>query len=306
MPTIGFRALALAAALSAWALVAVGGVVRVTESGLGCPDWPLCDGNVVPAGRQSPAIEFSHRATATIVTLLVVAVAVWGARAYWRSRRDIVVPALAAAAFVPFQALLGAVVVWLELPPWVVAVHFLLGMLFLATTAVTAARASYRRVYVPVVLAQTTRAAAVAALALISLGASVVAAHADTACGREWPACNGALARGGSLAQLQVAHRLLAYLVALLAVGLAALAWRSGGPRLAATLPLLAVVGQISVGVALVLARDGGSAHDALEILHVAGAGTVWALLVALLAIAAVPQPSRSHTSRLAAAAGAG
>ena len=96
MPSLRFRLLALASALAAWALVAVGGIVRVTESGLGCPDWPLCDGSVVPAQRRAPVIEYSHRATATVVTLLVLATAVWALRTY-RGRRDIAVPALTAA-----------------------------------------------------------------------------------------------------------------------------------------------------------------------------------------------------------------
>ncbi len=71
-PTRGFRLLALAAAASAWALVAVGGIVRVTESGLGCPDWPLCAGRVVPEQQKEPMIETSHRWVAGLVTVLVV------------------------------------------------------------------------------------------------------------------------------------------------------------------------------------------------------------------------------------------
>src|SRR3970282_2418014 len=76
-PTRGCRLLALAAAASAWALVCVGGIVRVTESGLGCPDWPLCEGRVVPAQEKEPMIETSHRWVAGLVTVLVVLVAVW-------------------------------------------------------------------------------------------------------------------------------------------------------------------------------------------------------------------------------------
>src|SRR3990170_5128499 len=126
-PTRGFRLLALAAAASAWALVAVGGIVRVTESRLGCPDWPLCEGRVVPAQEKEPMIETSHRWVAGLVTVLVVLVAVWAWRRY-RSRRDVVIPALAAVLLVPIQALLGAIVVWLELPGWIVGVHFVVGI----------------------------------------------------------------------------------------------------------------------------------------------------------------------------------
>jgi heme a synthase len=299
VPSLGFRILALSASLSAWALVVVGGLVRVTESGLGCPDWPLCHGNVVPADRQAPAIEYSHRATATVVTLLVVATAVWAWRGYRHTRRDIVVPALVAAVLVPFQALLGAVVVWLELPTWIVAVHFVVGIVFLSTTAVTAARACRGPVAGPAGFARTALAAVASVLVLVSLGGAVVATNAGVACGRQWPACNSAFAAGGTLAELQVAHRLAAYLVAGFAIALTALAWRRGGPRLIASLPLAAIAAQIGIGIAMVLTPDESSARRTLEILHVAGAGAVSALLVALVATVGLPRRPRLSSDRV-------
>lgn len=288
MPSLRFRLLALASALAAWALVAVGGVVRATESGLGCPDWPLCNGDAVPAAQKAPVIEYSHRATATVVTLLVLATAAWAWRRY-RSRRDVLVSAWTAAVLVPVQAVLGAVVVWLELPRWIVAVHFVVGMIFLAATVVTVARAWTGTAAASVRAVWAAWASAAAGLALVAVGASVVAAHADDACGSEWPACNGGFARGGDLAALQVTHRMLAYLVAAFASTLAVLAWRRSAPRLLGTLPLAAVVVQIGIGIALVLAGE-SSAHGPLEALHVAGAGAVWAALVALAAQVGPPR----------------
>ena len=291
--SLGFRLLALSAAVSAWGLVAVGGIVRVTESGLGCPDWPLCKGNVVPGHSRAPIIEFSHRATATLVTLLVFATAVWASRAY-RSRRDLTVPAIAAALLVPVQALLGAVVVWLELPPWIVAVHFVVGMLFLAATVVAAGRAWHRPVAASVAFVRTAWVGVGATLVLVSLGAAVVATHADQACGRQWPACNGGFASGGGLAVLQVAHRSFAYGVAAIAVALAVLAWRGRGPRLAGAATIAAVAAQIALGISLVLVDDGTHAHRVLEILHIAGSGAVWGSLVAVVAFLGPPVAVRA------------
>ena len=141
-PSAGFRWFAFLAALGAWALVAVGGLVRVTESGLGCPDWPLCDGRVIPRSEKTAIFEWSHRVTAATVTILLAIVAVWAWRRY-RDRLDILVPALVAVAFVPGQAILGAIVVWLELPGWIVGVHFVIGLLMLGVAVVTAV-ASWR------------------------------------------------------------------------------------------------------------------------------------------------------------------
>jgi len=296
-PTGGFRLLALATAASTWALVAVGGIVRVTESGLGCPDWPLCDGRVVPVNQKEPLIETSHRWVAGLVTVLVVLVAVWAWRRY-RARRDVVVPALAAVLLVPVQALLGAIVVWLELPGWIVGVHFVVGMLFLAATVLTAGAAWRHGTGVHasegfVRLAWWTTGVG---LALVGLGAAVVSADADHACGQDWPDCNGAFASGGADAWLQVAHRSAAYLLAGLAIALAVQVWRGRGPRLAGSAPLAAVLVQIVFGVSLVLAGEQSAAHEPLAMLHVAGAGTVWAALVALAAL--VERPRYEHLPR--------
>lgn len=282
MPSLRFRLLALSAAFAAWSLVAVGGVVRVTASGLGCPHWPLCTARALPLDERASVIEYSHRAVVALVVVLAVAVAVGAWRSY-RSRPDIVRPALAAVVLLPVQALLGAAAVWLDVAGWVVAVHFLVGLLFLAVLVVVAASAW--RTPQPVATARFARLAAAAvllALALVSVGAAVVATNADRACGRQWPACNGGFASGGGLAGLQVAHRMLAYAVAALALVLFVLALRGAGPRIAAALPLVVVLAQIGLGVAVVLVGGDGRAHEILTGLHVGGAGAVWASLVAL------------------------
>jgi heme A synthase len=298
-PSRGFRLLAVAAALAGWVLVAVGGVVRVTESGLGCPHWPLCTGHAVPLDTRASAIEYSHRAVVALVIVLVVVVAIWAWRGY-RSRPDVVWPAVAAVVLVPMQALLGAVAVWLDLPGWVVAFHFVVGLLFLATIVAVAA-ACFRRpggAGSPG-FARLARGSTLAGLALVSVGAAVVASDADAACGKQWPACNGGFATGGADAGLQVAHRMLAYTTAALAFALLVSALRGRGPLPAAALPLLVVLVQISFGVAIVLVGGDGRAHEILAGLHVAGAGAVWATLVAL---AVVSGPPRLRLARTASA----
>jgi heme A synthase len=289
--------------VAAWALVAVGGVVRITESGLGCPDWPLCEGKVVPAGSgREAAFEFSHRATAAATIVLALAVFVW-AWARYRDRKDLLVPATVAVAFIPGQALLGAVVVWLELPGWMVGVHFVIGLLFLAATCLTAVAAwPGAPVRASAGFVKLARATLASALVLVSLGAAVVATGADNACGTQWPGCNGSFAAGGSDAALQVAHRMAAYLTAALLVALAVSAWRGHGPRLLASLPLLALAAQMGFGIALVVAES-NTVHDVFSGLHVAWSGAVWALIVVLAARVERPLAARVGKPALGAPA---
>ena len=114
--------LALAALVVAIIQVTLGGVVRVTGSGLGCPDWPLCDGRVIPVFERAPLIEFSHRLVASVVGLLSLSVAVLAWRRY-RAEPWIFAPSLVGISLVIVAALLGAIVVWTELVWWVRLIH---------------------------------------------------------------------------------------------------------------------------------------------------------------------------------------
>src|SRR5207244_6695150 len=91
----GFRILAVATAAVTYALVVLGGVVRVSGSGLGCPDWPLCHGHLLPPLNLYAIIEYSHRTTASLASALIVLTAAVALLA-WRKRRDIVIPAMVA------------------------------------------------------------------------------------------------------------------------------------------------------------------------------------------------------------------
>src|ERR1700730_7871258 len=73
----GFRGLAVGAAIAVYAQVVLGGVVRITGSGLGCPDWPACQGHLVPDFANSRVvIEYAHRLSGTAAGLLMLATAV--------------------------------------------------------------------------------------------------------------------------------------------------------------------------------------------------------------------------------------
>ncbi|MGB2938991.1 MAG: COX15/CtaA family protein, partial [Candidatus Dormiibacterota bacterium] len=67
-----FRALAVAAAVAVYGQIVIGAVVRITGSGLGCPDWPACQGRIIPNFADAQVtIEYIHRLVGTASGLLM-------------------------------------------------------------------------------------------------------------------------------------------------------------------------------------------------------------------------------------------
>ena len=114
------------------AIVLTGVSVRLTGSGLGCPDWPSCDDQFFPTeeNQYHAWIEFGNRLVTGVVSVAVV-LAVLGS--LWRAprRNDLVWWSLGLVAGVGAQVILGRWVVTSELEPWVVIAHFLLSMVLL-------------------------------------------------------------------------------------------------------------------------------------------------------------------------------
>jgi cytochrome c oxidase assembly protein subunit 15 len=127
------RALAVAAALAQGGIAVTGSVVRVTGSGLGCPDWPTCfPGSLTPDTRFDVAplhqwVEFGNRLLTGLITVvaLVCLIAALGTRP---RRRRLTVLAACMPAGVFAQAVIGGVTVLAGLAWWTVCVHFLVSM----------------------------------------------------------------------------------------------------------------------------------------------------------------------------------
>jgi heme a synthase len=154
--------------------IASGAFVRLTGSGLGCPDWPLCKGQPVPPFNYHPVIEFSNRAIA-LAGILTAVIAYLSARQVG----DRVARRLAGgAALLTFvQIPLGAVTVLLDLNPLLVMSHFLVAVLATGLAAALYARmAAGAATAVPSWLAWLARASVAGAFALIVSGAFSTAA----------------------------------------------------------------------------------------------------------------------------------
>ncbi|MEA2584393.1 MAG: heme o synthase, partial [Thermomicrobiales bacterium] len=196
--------LAVLSAISTYLLIILGGITRVTGSGLGCEDdWPLCQGKPYPPLDTIAIIEYLHRTVAAYIGILVLAVAI-GTWISPGTRKRTKYMAAGAFGLVIVQALLGAVTVWRELPSSIVTAHLGTAMLFFASTLLTAYWIALDRGE-PAWLVAVGRdkgliedrrfslIAAVGALVtflLILSGGATSTSGAALACW-EWPACGG-------------------------------------------------------------------------------------------------------------------
>ncbi len=288
------RAVSVAAALASFLLIAVGALVRATKSGEGCPGWPKCFGRFVPPFTYHPGvtlehalIEYSHRLTATVVFVLVVAVALVAWRRY-RTTPRVFRPAVLGLALWLFQAVLGGLVVKFGLPAWLVTAHLATAMVFAGTLIFMVVAAFSVDVTVSGPVDELTRlawAGAAATLGLIVVGGLVRGEGAGLAF-VDWPLMAGKVVPylGALRPALMFAHRVLAVLVfglvAMVAVrGLRARTTR----RPAAVLAVAAAVlfsGQILIGAANVWTRLAVGPVVA----HVTVAALIWGTLVATAA----------------------
>lgn len=290
------RRLAYLALVLAYAQIVFGAIVRITDSGMGCGDhWPKCNGLwFPPLDNTELVIEITHRwiAAGLLVATLALVAAAYAQRHTpgIGGRGGVLRIASVAAALWLAPAILGAVTVWLALPPLVVVVHLALAMALLGVLAVTVIRAGgFGAMTVErdaVALRPAQRAPARGALAAAALAFVVVIVGGFTAntpgaapaC-QGFPLCNGRVITEGVAQTIHWVHRLLAFLLTLHVLGLAMAARKHGGEAGAhragrrATMVLLGViVAQIVLAAMLV------STHlpKVLQSLH-QGVGTlVW------------------------------
>src|SRR6266446_7446382 len=265
------RAWTWAAIVALFLLMTMGNIVSATGSGLGCPDWPLCHGHLLPPAQAEVLIEFSHRLKAIPFTiLLLITVALTWRRTTARAPRRL---SLVLVALVIAQIGLGAVTVLLKLPHLVSTAHLVNALLILAGL-IALAEGSCPPALVPAKVGRLAVAGLAALLLQLALGGYVRHAGAGLAC-PDFPLCSGSLLPHHWESAVHWIHRWLGVLLLGVFVHLALAARRTALGGVAAAAAALAFV-QVGLGVAAVLS---GLAVP-LRATHAVVAYLLWATLV--------------------------
>src|SRR5439155_20222481 len=132
-----FRRLSYLALAALFLIVVTGATVRLTDSGLGCENWPRCGNTFLPQQGSHAFIEFGNRVAGVLVGLTTLAAAIAGWRVALAPRR-LVWAAVALPLLVLAQGILGGITVLVHLHPLIVMGHFLLSLLAVAVAVVVA------------------------------------------------------------------------------------------------------------------------------------------------------------------------
>ena len=313
-PSTAFRRLVLATAVATFVLIIVGGIVRVSDSGLGCGPggsgfhgWPLCKGDVVPGVDLNSVVEYTHRALAGAVSLMILALVVMS----WRRHRQFLGITVGLMLLILAQAGLGGATVEENLEEALVAAHLGLAMLLLGGLLYLWRGAEGVR-------AQTGGPRLLAVAASAAVFCTVVAGGymagtqnygradyqlgdgAHHACGKEFPSCNGDFMPFGQsrLVDIHLTHRAFMYLASVLLIALIVVSLR----RRVAVPYALALTGllvtQILVGALNVWLDE----YEWLIVLHLALGTLLWATTLGLtLQVSPARERARGRAEAVAA-----
>lgn len=283
--------LSLAAVLTAYAEILLGSWTRINGAGMTCPDYPLCRGAVVPSMGGGTVWEWTHRALAATLSVIVVAVLY---KCYRQRREAAFVTPLAfiVGALFALQVFLGAATVHLSNSPASVVWHWGTAMLFVASLTVLSllafAQARGRFSTSNRLLTGALAGTAVIAFVTMCVGAYVSSSGAGLAC-LDVPGCAGNVVVYTAGQYVQMLHRFVAAACVLSATIVFALAWMRGVPvrvRMMTTVAFALVLVQVFLGLLNVVLRLPIDLREA----HAANAALVFLAFVSASALAVLDE----------------
>lgn len=251
----GIRVVAWFSFIAQTTIIATGGAVRLTGSGLGCPTWPTCTpDSLIPTEELTyhSLIEFGNRLMTGVVGIvaLVLFLLVWRLR---RERRDLFALSIVVGAGIVAQAIVGGITVWTGLNPFIVGFHYVSSLVLVCVSAAFLLRmrqpAGARELAVPRWYAGLAHATTAVLAVTIVFGILTTGAgphSGDAAAGRN----------GFDAEILEHVHAWPGYALFTLTLVLVVAAWRGGLPTLRWSLVLLAAE-LVQIAVGLVQARNG-------------------------------------------------
>ena len=305
--------------------ITLGGVVRVTESGDGCPDWPTCFGQAFPPLDQETIdrlytgprtttprphnvlLEYSHRSVGTLLGLAIFAAVI---RAWIKHRTNKVVAWLATAdlGLIFIVGMLGGLLVLRDLDPAIRTLHLFLAEIVALLAVLTLVAASYTRIgsigsSAPWIWGRVSdehrgalKLAAIAGvvvlIALLS-GSYAIWKDAGNVCG-SWPFCGGDFIPQSNLARIHMAHRVLSFGSVVIVLLAGHRVWRlpniSGALRAVALGSAILIFAQMMMGAANPWTTFAVWARAG----HLSLATLVWVDMVFMVALLLRPVSGRS------------
>ena len=268
------RALPWAAVVAVFTLMTIGNIVSATGSGLACPDWPLCHGRLIPPFLPDVLIEYTHRLTAAVASVLLLATIIASIRS--RSSRAMRRGGIVLLVLLVVQIALGGITVLFRLPHLISTAHLVTALLILGGLVVLASRRGRQDALGASALkiARLTRAGLAALLVQLALGGYVRHSGAGLAC-PDFPLCSGEWLPGHWLGVVHWAHRWLGVILLGVFVHVAIAARRTPLASATASAAALAVL-QVTLGIAAVLLQ----LDPSIRALHAAVGYSLWAVLV--------------------------
>ena len=178
-----YQKTALATVAATLFLIFVGGLVRATGAGLGCPDWPKCFGlwippmdvSQLPAGFDESQFnvvktwtEYINRLIGILVGFLITLTAIFSWK-YRKSKPSITISSIAAFILVLFQGWLGGMVVRSALAGWLITLHLITAVIIVLLLFYATFKATHQLVPVTINSTQKTRILATLAVLLVIL-----------------------------------------------------------------------------------------------------------------------------------------